>query len=258
MRLSTLAVAVSLALGASLMTACDRGADRNPRSSFVRRTAPSGATTHPALRASGSASSSGTTRCAPAPSGSSSSSTSIDLHEEGPGERRFARPRAPAASRQLRRWRDRRRLRRAPRRPRLRPARLSSSSSSSTSRFGQVDKPIDDEVTRSTRKKPPESAGGLFISGHCDGHRADALDRGDHRVAGLHRAHALRRAGKDHVAGMERVEGAAPFDRAAPPRGSDRWCARPAAPAPFTVISSASCAGSGISSRVTSQGPSTQ
>ena len=29
MRLSTIAVAVSLALGATLMTACDRGADRS-------------------------------------------------------------------------------------------------------------------------------------------------------------------------------------------------------------------------------------
>jgi len=76
MRLSTIAVAVSLALGATLMTACDRGADRSTSSSST--TSPSGATTAPG---SSSSSASGTTAApSTAPSGSSSSSTSIDLN----------------------------------------------------------------------------------------------------------------------------------------------------------------------------------
>src|SRR5438128_10314049 len=75
MRLSTIAVAVSLALGASLMAACDRGADRSSSSSSTSPS--SGATTAPGSSSSSSAG--GTTATPPS---SSSSSTSIDINKK--------------------------------------------------------------------------------------------------------------------------------------------------------------------------------
>src|SRR5438552_17472852 len=78
MRLSTIAVAVSLALGASLMTACDRGTDRSSSSSS---TAPSGATTAPGSSSSSSAGGP-TSTASTAPSGSGLSFPSIDLHKQ--------------------------------------------------------------------------------------------------------------------------------------------------------------------------------
>src|SRR6185503_10590485 len=69
MRLSTLAVAVSLALGAGLLTGCDRDGDRT-----VSRTTPP---------AGSSSSSAGSTTTTPsAPSGSASGSASVDMSKK--------------------------------------------------------------------------------------------------------------------------------------------------------------------------------